>query len=375
MGKLRAALLLICASACWGQYTPAGGSGNVTGPGSSVNGGVTCFNGTTGQLLQNCPTLTVSQGGTGVTTQSGIVALTPNNALYASLASGSTDDARITTQAASVVSGGMIVTSSGSQSWAACPTFGSTDYALYVLGTVTLGASCTIPANITMQFGNGVLINPNGHTLTFAAGSWINVPSTQQIFPSSFTGSIVINYQEVPAGYFGATPNTTDNAIPIANAIASGAPAVLLTSGTYNVKTANTILIPESTRLKGTEASSTQINCSTLTVGACVAASSVTGTPSNVKGGAQDLTINCGTPTSGVIGLYLGGDPTGTITPTSNLAAIMSFSRIQIGSCGYGIDFGDNAYILSFNDSTIYSNTVGVEFLSTANNSGRNRIG
>ena len=58
MGKLRAALLLAVASVAWAQYTPpsaqGGTPGNVTGPGSSTSGDLSCYADTTGKVLVDC---------------------------------------------------------------------------------------------------------------------------------------------------------------------------------------------------------------------------------------------------------------------------------------------------------------------------------
>ena len=58
MGKLRAALLLAVASVAWAQYTPSsaqgGTPGNVTGPGSSTSGDLSCYADTTGKVLVDC---------------------------------------------------------------------------------------------------------------------------------------------------------------------------------------------------------------------------------------------------------------------------------------------------------------------------------
>lgn len=48
-----------------------GSSGDVVGPGSATDGNLAAFDGTTGKLIKQAATVTVAQGGTGVTTSTG----------------------------------------------------------------------------------------------------------------------------------------------------------------------------------------------------------------------------------------------------------------------------------------------------------------
>lgn len=57
------------------NWTQAAGTGNVSGPGSATNNALVAFDGTTGTLIKQAPTVTVAQGGTGTTS------LTANNVL------------------------------------------------------------------------------------------------------------------------------------------------------------------------------------------------------------------------------------------------------------------------------------------------------
>ena len=53
----------------------AGAAGDVVGPGSATNNNLAAFDGTTGKLIKQAATVTVAQGGTGLTT------LTANNVI------------------------------------------------------------------------------------------------------------------------------------------------------------------------------------------------------------------------------------------------------------------------------------------------------
>jgi hypothetical protein len=57
----------------------AGSSGDVVGPGSATDSALVAFDGTTGKLIKQAATVTVAQGGTGVTTSTGTGAVVLSN--------------------------------------------------------------------------------------------------------------------------------------------------------------------------------------------------------------------------------------------------------------------------------------------------------
>lgn len=100
-----------------------------------------------------------------------------------------------------------------------------------------------IPANVTIQFaqGAGGTLSPaSGTTLTIAGG--INAPDGQQIFPSSYSGTLTLSTPaKISIGWFGPDPtHATDSTVRIQNALNSVArqgKCLQWPSGYYKVTT------------------------------------------------------------------------------------------------------------------------------------------
>jgi hypothetical protein len=93
-----------------------------------------------------------------------------NKIRFATQFSGSDEGAKITAAINDLPSTGGTVGAwfEGSQTWNACPFTGVTKLVTVILGaaTITAGANCTVPANITLEFLDGAVLNANSHTVT-----------------------------------------------------------------------------------------------------------------------------------------------------------------------------------------------------------------
>lgn len=66
------------------------------------------------------------------------------------------------------------------------------------------------------------------------------------------------------------------------------------------------------------------------------------------------------------VGLYLGGDPAGVISPTNGQCQLQSFENMHIHNFFRGVQYGQNAYLMTFHGGDIISNGTGVYYPSNA---------
>jgi len=137
-----------------------------------------------------------------------------------------------------------------------------------------------------------------------------------------------------------------------------------------NYKITRTWIIPRSVSVEGASD-----NASIITyVGssAAIAVGDGAGTILYPRGAMHDLRI-VGTGTGGsTIGFLVGGDPAGVITPSTYLADEYSFYNVSVMGFHWGLEFGNNEWLIGFFNSAFTANAIGIYTPATARNCGEN---
>lgn len=132
----------------------------------------------------------------------------------------------------------------GSQTWSACPFTGVTKpvFVRHGQGTDTISASCSIPANVTLELNCGAILSPNGGvTITF-----VRRPVADSCKHFAGSGSILVDRPEVQ--WFGALGDgSTDDAaafnagLTAAAALGTGSVIVPYTGSKYIIASTVTL--------------------------------------------------------------------------------------------------------------------------------------
>lgn len=162
-----------------------------------------------------------------------------------------------------------------------------------------------------------------------------------------------------PGGDIGAKVNAAIVAITCGT--------VFIPAGTYTQTTQ--ITKPACVSIKGQGSLSTVLNWTTAGTALVVAdlSQSYAGTE------VSDLTLNGPGSSSSTNGLFIGGDPAAALSPAAYWGNHQNFNRIRIQNFGIGINFGNNAFEIGFQQDTITNNGTGVTFAPSGvalNNSG-----
>jgi hypothetical protein len=175
-----------------------------------------------------------------------------------------------------------------------------------------------------------------------------------------------------------APGGTSDYTTAMNNAAAAGAGTVLFPCGTYPFS--GKVTVPMGVTFAGQGS----FGCATLqytgTSVALVIASAVPGGGVNLslrRGGLRDIQVlgpgNCtSAPPSGSIGVYMGGDPAGVISPSAYQGEHLYFSNATVQCFDTGLQLGNNAYNSAFFEMSIQNNNRGVYMPTGVTNSGSN---
>jgi hypothetical protein len=215
------------------------------------------------------------------------------------------------------------------------------------------------------QRNNPDQINGTAVVQSPAAGQNINMPVGTTFSVNSLNG--VLNASLFPGSDLGAKVQA---AITL---LGSSCGTVMIPSGTYTWTTHKVILNP-CQRLEG---NSSLVNTSTGTDPAIV----IAGVPNFMvdphvydQGGISNLTLSGpgpGTSQTGSMGIMIGGDPAGIITPTNFVAFTMALHNVHVRSYGCGLNFG-LAFQIAVFGGTLENNFTGACFQAGPGSGGEN---
>jgi hypothetical protein len=96
-----------------------------------------------------------------------------------------------------------------------------------------------------------------------------------------------------------------------------------------------------------------------------------TGSPQNAfQGGFTGVTLNGPSYSGSSVGVYLGADPGGAISPTGNYANNEYWQKVNIQNFGLAVKVGNNAYLFSCDGCIIFNNGQHWKDGATNSNSG-----
>jgi hypothetical protein len=140
-------------------------------------------------------------------------------------------------------------------------------------------------------------------------------------------------------------------------ALPNGCGTILIPAGTYSQRT--TVVKPACVNIRGHSAASTIINWAPTSGVAFVLADPAESYP---QGAISDFRLAGPGASTSTIGVYLGGDPAGVISPRGSFGDHQNFDRMNIQSFGKGVQWGKNAWDNSFHESVITSNGTGIYY-------------
>jgi hypothetical protein len=138
-------------------------------------------------------------------------------------------------------------------------------------------------------------------------------------------------------------------------------------SKAYAVSTA--IRKPRCVKIKGPSSTGATLKWQNSS-GAMILASDGLGDGQWAEGGVEDLTVSCNGNDKPTIGIYVGGDPANALQPSTNFGDFQNFNRVRVKQCGTGIQFGNNAWSVTIEESLLAYNGTGLYFPGGLTNSG-----
>lgn len=158
-------------------------------------------------------------------------------------------------------------------------------------------------------------------------------------------------------------------------ALPGGCGTVLIPPVTPYYNFSTTIVKPRCVSLQGAGAASTILNWVPATGAAMVAADRGAGKATYPEGQVSQLTLQGRSPDNkGSIGLYIGGDPSGTLIAADAYGDDQAFSDIRILGFGRGIQWGNNAWANNFDNLVITLNGIGIDMPPALNNTGESLV-
>lgn len=155
--------------------------------------------------------------------------------------------------------------------------------------------------------------------------------------------------------------DSTDSAAAI-NACLAANPSgsIYLPPGVYKVN--STITSNRQQMIIGGQAGSSVIDCTGLTSTTCwvVGDTNLSGNASFARGGLSNIAINGPGIGSSKIGLFIGADITGVISPTGFYGFGTTFNQLIVQQFGFGVEWGNNTWNLRFPGSIICYNGIGL---------------
>jgi Pectate lyase superfamily protein len=140
-------------------------------------------------------------------------------------------------------------------------------------------------------------------------------------------------------------------------------------AGEYKI--AGTIVKSRNQNLIGAGSKASTLLCQSTTA-PCVVVADTTGINNYADSRLQDLTIQGPGSNNTSIGVFLGGDPAGRISPSNAYADSASFVNVRILSFNHGVEWGNNAWLNKFMRTLVFSNAVGLYVPAGVRNSGEN---
>jgi hypothetical protein len=140
-------------------------------------------------------------------------------------------------------------------------------------------------------------------------------------------------------------------------------------AGEYKI--AGTIVKSRNQNLIGAGSKASTLLCQSTTA-PCVVVADTTGINNYADSRLQDLTIQGPGSNNTSIGVFLGGDPAGRISPSNAYADSASFVNVRILSFNHGVEWGNNAWLNKFMRTLVFSNAVGLYVPAGVGNSGEN---
>lgn len=92
------------------------------------------------------------------------------------------------------------------------------------------------------------------------------------------------------------------------------------------------------------------------------------------RGGIQNLTLNGPGAGSLSVGIWLGGDPAGSVLPSADMADSQNIRGLRIAGFGIGVEWGSNAWVERIEGSSIFRCGVGVSAAPGYTNSAENNL-
>jgi hypothetical protein len=164
--------------------------------------------------------------------------------------------------------------------------------------------------------------------------------------------------------------STTDVGPQIMSAITAlpgGCGEVIVPAGSYVQQT--TVIKPRCVKLRGEAAYSTVLNWQPTTGAAIVVADS-SGVNNYPEGDISDITLSGPGGSSTSIGIYLGGDPGGHLSHTSDYGDHQNLNQVRVIQFGTGIQWGNNTWSTAISQSLISNDGTGLSFPSGLTNAG-----
>lgn len=141
-------------------------------------------------------------------------------------------------------------------------------------------------------------------------------------------------------------------------------------AGEYKIT--GTIVKSRGQNLIGAGSKASILMCQSTTA-PCVVVADTSGGPNNYSDSRiQDLTIQGPGTNNTSIGVYLGGDPAGLISPNNAFGDSANFANVRILGFNHGVEWGNNAWLNKFTHTLIFSNAVGLYVPAGVGNSGEN---
>lgn len=158
--------------------------------------------------------------------------------------------------------------------------------------------------------------------------------------------------------------NITDLQEAVDSVHARGGGCLELAIGSYNINAK--VTVPRDVTLRGHGVDCSEIVCHAAT--AAIVYADTDGTTKYRKGGLRDLTIYGPGITTACVGMYLGGDPAASISPSASYADHLRHEHVKITNCGVGIKYANNAFLNTFLSFNVTGN--GTAFLAATSGGG-----
>jgi hypothetical protein len=170
----------------------------------------------------------------------------------------------------------------------------------------------------------------------------------------------------------GADPTGVNDSAPAFARCLDSLPAgdLIVPAGTY--KLSEQITKTRNQNLIGAGSKASILLCQSTTTPCVVVADTVYGPNDYNNSKIQDITIQGPGTGNASVGVFLGGDPAGKISPSTAFADSASLVDVRIEGFNYGVEWGNNAWNNKIVRSLIFSNSNGIYVPSGVSNSGEN---